>query len=288
MIEHSVLIYSKNQVAFIRECLESVLQQSLPADEIIVYDGGSSDGTLDVLRRYSGEIHLIEGPADLRPAHLAEAHAVHQAFAASHGEVLFLLDGDDRFKPDKIERYVAAFKAYPDASVVQAPLDRIDPGGISLGAALDPRYHITNHLREIYRQQDLNFFYSTSALAFSRSYLERVLPLDLADGRPLWTDVRLCLPAVYYGRIVTLSDPLSDWRVHAASDRDRSASGKLQVRQTFLRAEAFNGFCRRHRLRQISPWRNPRLYRQLARCAVPAVVVEFYHQRLQPLLDYFS
>jgi glycosyltransferase involved in cell wall biosynthesis len=288
MIEHSVLLQTRDHAPFITECVDSLLAQTQPPDEIIVYDDGSTDRTVDALRCYGSRIRVIAAKREERPVHVADARAVEVAFAQSHGRLIFLLQGDDRFKLEKIERYSAAFEEHPDAAVVQAPLERIDRQGNSLGVTLDPRYHVTNHLREIYRQQDVNFFYPTSALAFSRYYLERILPLDLDDGLPLWTDARLCIPAAYYGRIITLLDPLTDWRFHTAADIARIRSRTTQIRQMFLRARVFNAFCRRHRLRTISPWRNRRLYFYLLRYAMPARIFESRAARRRPVLDWFS
>jgi glycosyltransferase involved in cell wall biosynthesis len=288
MIEHSVLIHSFNQAPFIHDCIDSVLAQDPAPEEIIVYDSGSNDGTFALLRAYGERIRLIAGRRHDGPPHVAEAIAVQTAFAESRGQVIFLLEGDDRFKGEKIARYGRAFDTHPDASVVQAPLERIDERGRPLGIHLEPRYHVTNHLREIYRRQDVNFFYPTSALAFSRAYLERILPLHTDDGLPLWTDARLCIPAAYYGRIVTLLDPLTDWRRHTAADGARDRSSRLQVQQVFMRSRVFNRFCRRHKLNTISPWRNRRLYLHLIRWALPRRVYDFSARRIRPLLDWLD
>lgn len=286
MLEHSVLIHACNHAPFIRTCIDSLLAQTQPPDEIIVYDGGSTDGTLDTLRSYGDRLRLICGEHENHPAYVAEAHAIQTAFGEARGRLIFLLDGDDCFKPDKIARYTAAFDDYPDASVVQAPLERIDQAGNQVGAVFDPRFHVTNHLREIYRRHDVNFFYPASALAFSRYYLERVLPLDIEDGLPLWTDARLCIPAAYYGRVVTLLDPMTEWRCHTTTDQARAHSSARQLQQIFIRARVFNTFCQRYGLRTISPWRNRRLYLHLLRYVMPSRLFDYCVGRFRPLLDW--
>ena len=288
MIEHSVLIHTFNDARFVHDCVDSVLAQTQPPEEIIVYDSGSTDGTLTLLRAYGERLRLLKGARSNLSPHLAEAHAFQAAFAESRGQNIFLLEGDDRFKPEKIARYAAAFERHPDAAVVQAPLERIDHRGRSLGVHLEPRFHVTHHLREIYRRQDVNFFYATSALAFSLNYLERVFPLELDDGLPLWTDARLCIPAAYYGRIVTLLDPLTDWRRHTSRDNARDYSHAEQVRQLFMRARVFNRFCRRHHLHPISPWLNRRLYLHLLRSVMPRRMFAFCVARARPLVEWFG
>ena len=55
----SVVIPCYNSVRFIEETLRSILDQDYPAKEIIVVDGGSSDSTLDILRKYGDKIKWI-------------------------------------------------------------------------------------------------------------------------------------------------------------------------------------------------------------------------------------
>ena len=278
----SVLLNTWNHGKFIEDCIESLLVQTVLPNEIIVYDDGSEDDTVARLRQYSSRITLIEGKALPLPSHLRQANAVHSAFTRSTGRLVFLLDGDDRFKRHKIEHYVAAFTENRDASLIQAPMDKIDVHGRILGNNVEPRKHVVEHLSEIYRQQDVDFYYPTSALAFSRSYLESVLPLDFSDGCPLWIDTRLSIVAPYFGRVLTLPHTLTEWRRHSASDSIRARSRNLQIRQTLMRTQVFNCFCRRQGLRTISAWRNTRFYKQLLRFSLPELAYALYYNYLKP------
>lgn len=280
----TVLVNTANHARFIEDCIDSLLVQTVVPDEIVVYDDQSRDDTVQRLRRYGSRIRLIEGNAAAQASHLRQAHAIHTAFSQCRGRLVFLLDGDDRFKRDKIERYLAVFAANPDAALIQAPMDKIDQHGRHLGCNLERRKHVVEHLKEIYRRQDVDFFYPTSALAFSRSYLESVLPLDFSDGWPLWTDTRLSVIAPYFGRVITLSEALTEWRRHHGSDSLRVRNRELQIRQTLMRTRVFNRFCRRYGLRTISPWRNRRFYLQLLRYGLPEAAFELFYQHLRPRL----
>jgi glycosyltransferase involved in cell wall biosynthesis len=282
MTETSVLINTFNHAPYIGECVDSLFSQTQRPGEIIVYDDGSSDGTVDVLRRYGSKITLIAGRRVSRPPHIAQAYAIQRAFEASKGNLVFLLDGDDRFKPTKIERYCAAFAKHPDSAVVQAPMDKIDGEGLPRGSNVEPRKHIIDHLQAIYQRHDVDFFYPTSALAFSRLYLEKVLPLDFSDNLDLWTDTRLSIIAPYFGTVTMLPDSCTDWRRHSDSHSLRARSRRLQIRQTLMRTTVFNNFCRRHGFKTISPWRNGRFYLQLMRYAVPVPIFSFFYDRVYP------
>lgn len=282
----SVLVNTYNHHRFIEECIDSLLVQTVLPDEIIVYDDGSTDGTVERLRRYGSRIILMEGTPSAFPSFQRQAKAVQHAFARSSGRLIFLLDGDDRFKRNKVEHYLAAFRSNPDAALVQGPMDKIDEHGRIIGSNVEPRKHVVEHLKEIYRHQDVDFFYPTSALAFSRSYLDCMLPLDFADGCELWIDTRLSIVAPYFGRVITLPQMLTEWRRHIASDSLRARSRRLQIQQTLMRTRVFNHFCRRYGLRTISAWKNARFYLQLLRFTLPDSAYGLIHRRVYPRTAY--
>lgn len=279
-----VLVNTYNQSEFIEDCIDSLLVQTVLPDEIVVYDDGSTDDTVARLHRYGSRILVIRGTRMGLPNHRAQANAIHTAFTHSTGKLVFLLDGDDRFKRDKIESYVSVFRANPDAALIQAPMDKIDQHGRHIGNNIEPRKHVVDHLRQIYQQQDVDLFYPTSALAFSRAYLQSVLPLDFSDGYVLWSDTRMSIVAPHFGRVITLPEPHTEWRRHLGSDSIKVRSRRLQLRQTLMRTRVFNRFCRVHGLRTISPWRNRRFYLQLLRFSLPDSAYNVFYKRLRPRL----
>ncbi|ACB76533.1 glycosyltransferase [Opitutus terrae] len=280
-IRTSVLVNTHNHARFIEECIDSLLVQTVQPDEIIVYDDASTDDTPERLRRYGNRIVLIQGQAGEGPGYVRQAHAIFTAFRHSTGQLIFLLDGDDRFKRTKIEHYVNAYAVNPDAVLVQSPMDKIDEHGRIIGSNREPRKHVVEHLKAIYREQDVDFYYPTSSLAFARSFLLSTLPVDLSDGLALWTDTRLSVIAPYFGRVLTLPEAWAEWRRHGGSDSLRVRSRRLQLQQTWMRTEVFNRFCRRHGLRTISTWRNGRFYLQLLRFSLPEGAYHLFQRRLR-------
>lgn len=282
----TVLVNTFNHEGFIEECIDSLLLQTVVPNEIIVHDDGSTDDTVARLRRYGSRIKLLETPPGSGPSYVRQVRAIERSFARSSGRLVLLLDGDDRFKRDKVEQYVSTFVANPDVALIQSPMDKIDEHGRMLGSNIEPRKHVVEHLKAIYRHQDVDFYYPSSSLAFSRAYLECVLPLDLSDGYPLWADTRLSIVAPYFGRVITLPDVLTEWRRHVGSDSVRVRSRRLQLQQTLMRTRVFNRFCRRHGLRTISPWRNARFYLQILRFSLPDTAYALIHRRVYPRAAY--
>ncbi|MBR1364866.1 MULTISPECIES: glycosyltransferase family 2 protein [Bradyrhizobium] len=96
----SVIIPSFNCASFLVEALDSVLEQTRPADEIIVIDDGSTDQTEEVLRPYLGQIIL------LRQQNNGVSAARNNGIARATGDWVAFLDADDVWKPEKLSRQI--------------------------------------------------------------------------------------------------------------------------------------------------------------------------------------
>lgn len=110
----SVVITTFNHAAYIGAALESVLAQTYPLHEIVVVDDGSSDATSDSIRPYLDRIHYI------CQENRGIARARNAGVAATCGELIALLDGDDVWEPGKIERQVEAVSQHPEAALIAA------------------------------------------------------------------------------------------------------------------------------------------------------------------------
>lgn len=253
-IRTSVLINNYNNGRFLDHCLASVINQEPKPDEIIVYDDGSTDDSLEILSRYASRIRLIARPHGTGSPLQNQADAIDTAFRASSGNLIFLLDGDDAFLPGKIAAYTEALAQTPSAVMIQAPLEKIDHTGRRLGIEFEAARHQSNYLEHIYKENELNIYYPTSALAFSREYLSQHLPIDFSDGRRLWPDARLALIAPHFGSVVALSRPYSQWRRHPGS---HTVAKQLSIYELVrMNQDYFNGFCRATGRKPISPWRS--------------------------------
>ena len=93
-----------NAARYIQETVESVLGQDYPRIEYIVMDAGSTDGTLEILKRYEGRLKLVSEPDH------GTADAVNRGFALSHGEIFTYLNADDVLLPGAISTVVRNFE----------------------------------------------------------------------------------------------------------------------------------------------------------------------------------
>jgi glycosyltransferase involved in cell wall biosynthesis len=107
----TAIIPTYNRAAFLRECIESLLTQTLPVDRVIIVDDGSDDDTPAIVRRYAGRADYVR--LDNR-GKSAALNAVLPDVRTSH---LWIVDDDDIVMPDAHARLDAALRANPGAGI---------------------------------------------------------------------------------------------------------------------------------------------------------------------------
>ncbi|MCR8660522.1 glycosyltransferase [Paenibacillus endoradicis] len=227
----SVLINNYNYADYLEECIQSVLDQTYEDIEIIVYDDGSTDNSLDVLSQFSN-IKVILKENYGKSHNLNQMNAVYQAYQQSKGDYIFLLDSDDLFKEDKIEKIISAFKSHPHVEAIQHSLEEVNKYSESLHSIVPVLKDVTNYKEYIYTTESLfHLFSTTSALAFRRSFLQRVLPLKEDELSYIWMDTRLMQLATVHSQIFTIREPLTYYRKHGKNAW--SSLGDLDVHDKY-------------------------------------------------------
>ena len=97
---------------FLPETIESVLSQDYPNIEYIVMDGGSTDGTLEILKRYEGRLRWFS------ETDKGQSDAVNKGFLRTTGEIFTFLNADDVYFPGAVRTAVEAFQSHPEVGVV--------------------------------------------------------------------------------------------------------------------------------------------------------------------------
>lgn len=118
----SVLTPAYQAARYLQETLDSVKAQEYPELEYIVVDGGSTDGTVDILREYPNVKWLSEPDR-------GQSDALNKAFALAKGEVIGWLNADDLYEPGAVAPVAAYFAAHPAAMVVYGNCKVFDPDG---------------------------------------------------------------------------------------------------------------------------------------------------------------
>jgi glycosyltransferase involved in cell wall biosynthesis len=111
----SIVVPSFNQASFLEATLDSLLSQDYPFLEAIVVDGGSTDGSLDIIRHYSPRLSRWIHEADA-----GQADAINKGLRMATGEIVAWLNSDDLYLPGAVSAAVRAFEAHPEAVMVYA------------------------------------------------------------------------------------------------------------------------------------------------------------------------
>jgi len=117
----SVVMPSYNQCQYVERSILSVLNQNYPNLDFIIIDGGSTDGTVDVIRKYSQHLsYWISEPDN------GQSDALNKGFARATGDIFAWLNSDDIYTPRAFERVTAALAAFPAKKIVHGDYLFID------------------------------------------------------------------------------------------------------------------------------------------------------------------
>lgn len=108
----SVVIPVRDAERYLGEALGSVAAQTRPADEVVVVDDGSRDGSVAVAERFGARVLRTERPGS------GSAAARNRGIEAASGDLLAFLDADDLWEPDKLERQTRTLRERPDVDLV--------------------------------------------------------------------------------------------------------------------------------------------------------------------------
>ncbi|MES3001685.1 MAG: glycosyltransferase family 2 protein [Pseudomonadota bacterium] len=121
----TVVTPSYNQGRFLEATLRSVLEQDYPNLEYIVVDGGSTDESVDIIRRYEDRLNYWHSRKDN-----GQADAIASGFEMATGEILCWLNSDDVFLPGTLRHVAGLFLRHPDSRFVYGNRRVIDESGV--------------------------------------------------------------------------------------------------------------------------------------------------------------
>jgi glycosyltransferase involved in cell wall biosynthesis len=124
----SIVTPSFNQAKFLRQTMDSVLSQDYPRVEYLVIDGGSTDGSLQIIQKYEDRLAYWESTPDK-----GQTDAINKGFDRAKGKYLAWLNSDDIYQPGAISEAVAYLEAHPEVGMVYGDCSFIDAEGQKIG-----------------------------------------------------------------------------------------------------------------------------------------------------------
>jgi len=127
----SIVTPSLNQGRFIEETILSVKNQIYPNIEHIIVDGGSTDNTVDIIRKYDGTYNMLwlSEPDD------GQSDAINKGWKMSKGDIIAWLNSDDTYMPWAVEIAVNWFINHPDVDMVYGDCSITNEAGKNIGQA---------------------------------------------------------------------------------------------------------------------------------------------------------
>ncbi len=219
----SVIIPSYNQGQFLEMTLRSILNQEYPNTEIIIMDGGSTDGTVDVLKRYERYVSYWVSEPDK-----GQAAAINKGMAMATGQLIGWQNSDDLYLPGFFHLVADALHKYPDGDLFFGNVYLID----DQNRVYQESRFVPFALRELIC---LGWNLSSQAVFVQRSLLGRVGPMreDISVGFDWDWFIRV-------GRVVArpilLGQSGGCYRVHPASKLStESAARRAHIEQDIRR-----------------------------------------------------
>ncbi|MCX8061895.1 MAG: glycosyltransferase [Anaerolineales bacterium] len=189
----SIVTPSFNQAQFLEETILSVLGQDYPNLEYLIVDGGSTDGSLDIIHRYADRLAWWISEPDR-----GQTDAINKGFAHAKGEIFAWLNSDDTYLPHAVSEAVEFLQRHPEIGLVYGNANFIDEQGRVLGKF--PARQTD------YRRLRRGYVHIPQQAAFFRAELWRqVGPLDpsfyFAMDYDLWVRIARLSKIVYLPRL---------------------------------------------------------------------------------------
>ena len=206
----SIVTPSFNQSAYLEQTIRSVLEQDYSNVEYIVIDGASTDGSVDIIKKYSSRLAYWVSEKDS-----GQADAINKGLRRAKGEIVAWLNSDDYYLPHAIKSAVAALEANPQAMMVYGNMLAVNQTGQTI-----------NQLR--YRPltlEDLLCFQiiGQPAVFMRRVAFEQAGGLDL--GFHFMLDHQLWLKIAAQGPMVHVNETWSAARFHPQAKNRAQAPG---------------------------------------------------------------
>lgn len=205
-----VVTPSFNQAPYLERTIRSVLDQGYPNLEYIIIDGGSTDGSVDVIKRYEDKLtYWVSEPDN------GQTHALNKGFARATGDFLCWINSDDFFLEGSFVAFAETAMKHPEADWFMGKIEVVDEYGTSLKNVV-PRYNSKQKWYAFVATRQFDTELQQPATFFSKRAWMAAGELD--------ESLRYVMDFDYWGRLaylgfrpVTIDYDIAGFRMHGES-----------------------------------------------------------------------
>ncbi len=228
----SVLVASYNQAEYVLDTLDTVAGQTCTDYELVIVDDGSTDDTAAKVSSW------IEGFRRTHPNRVqlvtiensGQSAAFEHGFGMCRGRYVALLDSDDRWLADKLERVTEAVRDDPEAGMLIHPLYVIDADGRRTGDIRPLRAKLSDgDIRQQVRETSRHVAPATSGVVIRADVFGQLVPMPTRRFRTA-ADLYLTLGAALIAPVRAVQEPLAEYRMHPNGQHIRTMLSPEGVR----------------------------------------------------------
>lgn len=238
----SIITPSFNQGQFIEQTIKSVIGQNYPNLEYIVMDGGSTDGTLDILKKYEKELKWLSGKDK------GQSDAINKGLKMATGEIVAWLNSDDYYLPGTLNKVAKYFETHTDGQWVTGDYVIIDGKGKEIQSWIR-QYKNMLRLGNSFGMLSFANYIPQPSTFWKKSLMEKAGFLH--EEYHLCMDYDLWLRFMKLQKPGVIDSPLSAFRIHGQSkggtqyrkqfEEELSIVGAYQKGVPYLLHRAHNG-----------------------------------------------
>jgi glycosyltransferase involved in cell wall biosynthesis len=213
-----------NQGNYIEESILSVLNQNYPNLEYIIIDGGSTDETVSIIKKYEEKIDFWLSEPDA-----GQTDAINKGFAKATGEIINWLNSDDYLEPECLKLIATEFCVNKEAICVTGYVRNFQESGLQWVERLHPQEDSLNYLVNSYNNQPGTFF--------RKSYWETIFPLPTDLHYTMDQYIWICFWLIHSPNSLIISDfTINNFRRHPQSKTESLYNENLSFKNL---SEAF-------------------------------------------------
>lgn len=244
----SVVLCSFNGNDFIIEQLESIKNQSVKVDEVIIQDDNSSDKTVELCRKYIEENKLDSWRIYVNEVSLKVYKNFMSALKKANGDIIFLSDQDDIWEENKVEEMLKCFEENQEILSIASTFSRMNREGMTIEERVFHPHSKEDKIKQITKKEFYNFYnYLGMSMAVKKEVIEMI---DTKNTYNQSFDITINYYALINNGFFYLDKPLTRRRSYSEScsnkgleiERQKKYAGNSRIQYLDRKKKSFQGF----------------------------------------------